>query len=92
MLWIRDDYAGINRHYDINNFPHPRPLTAPDATRVKDFHRRRVDISALVAEVVVNPKTTPPLLDEIAQLVRDTGQVIPVRGLALARYSRFLPF
>jgi hypothetical protein len=30
MLWIRDNYAGTNRHYDINNFPHPRPLTAPD--------------------------------------------------------------
>ena len=92
MLWIRDDYAGINRHYDINNFPHPRPLTPPDAARVNDFHRRKVDISALVTEVVVNPKATPPLLDEIAQLVRDAGHAIPVRESALARYSKFLPF
>jgi hypothetical protein len=92
MLWIRDDYAGINRHYDIDNFPHPRPLTPPDVARVKDFHRRKVDLSALVIEVVVNPKATPPLLDEVAHVVSDAGQPIPVKGSALARYSKFLPF
>lgn len=92
MLWIRDDYAGINRHYDIDNFPHPRPLTAPDAGRVKDFHRRKVDISALITEVVVNPKAAPPFLEEIAEFVTASGHTIPVRESALARYSRFLPF
>ena len=92
MLWIRDKYAGINRHYDINNFPHPRPLTAPDPARVNDFHRRKVDISVLITEVVVNPKATPPLLDEVAQVVRNAGYAIPVNESVLARYSRFLPF
>jgi hypothetical protein len=51
--------------YDINNFPRPRPLTTPDPARVKEFHRRKVDFSALITEVVVNPKATPPLLDEV---------------------------
>lgn len=92
MLWIRDDYAGINRHYDINNFPHSRPLTAPDPARVKDFHRRKVDIATLVTEIVVNPKATPPLIAEVQEGVRNAGYAIPVRESDLARYCRFLPF
>jgi hypothetical protein len=35
---------------------------------------------------------TPPLLDEVARVVRDAGHVIPVRESALARYSKFFPF
>src|SRR5205085_11747290 len=70
MLWIRDEYAGINRHYDIDNFPHPRPLTPPDRARVKDHHRRKIDIAALVTEVVVNPKATPQLIAQVADLVK----------------------
>ena len=92
MLWIRDDYAGINRHHDINNAPHPRPLTSPNPERVKDYHRRRVDISTLVTEVVVNPKASSLLIAEVSELVKDAGLAIPVRESALARYSKFLPF
>ena len=92
MLWIRDDYAGINRHYDINNYPHPRPLTSPDSERVKDYHRRKVDVSALMTEVVVNPKATPLLIVEVGELVKNAGLVIPIRESGLARYSKFLPF
>jgi len=90
MLWIRDNYAGINRHFDINNFPHPRPLTAPDPARVMDFHRRKVEVSALITEVVVNPKATPPLVDEVQLVVRNAGHAIPVRESSLARYSKLL--
>jgi hypothetical protein len=92
MLWIRDEYAGINRHYDIDNFPHPRPLTPPDRARVKDHHRRRIDIAALMTVVVVNPKATPQLIAEVADLVKSAGYTIPVRESGLARYAAFLPF
>lgn len=92
MLWIRDDYAGMNRQYDINNFPHQRPLTAPDPARVKDFHRRKIDISALVTEVVVNPKATPQLIAQVGEFVKSADHTIPVRESGLARYSTFLPF
>jgi hypothetical protein len=92
MLWIRDNYAGINRHYDINNFPHPRPLSTPHPARVKDFHRRKVDLSALITEVVVNPKAMPSLLDEVRPVVRNAGHAIPVNESSLAPYSKFLPF
>jgi hypothetical protein len=92
MLWIRDEYAGINRHYDIDNFPHPRPLTAPDPARVKEYHRRKVDLSALVTEVVVNPKATPRLIAEVVEVVKNAGVAIPIRESGLARFSNFLPF
>lgn len=92
MLWIRDDYAGMNRHYDISNFPHQRPLTAPDPARVRAFHRRKIDLSALVTEVVVNPKATLQLIAQVGELVNGAGHAIPVRESGLARYSSFLPF
>lgn len=91
MLWIRDNFAATNRHFDAHNFPHPRPLTPPDSARVRPYHRRKVDISALVTEVVVNPKATPQLLDEVGALVRTAGHAIPVRMSVLAG-SAFLPF
>jgi hypothetical protein len=40
----------------------------------------------------VNPKATPPLLDEVGRVVKDAGYAIPVTECALARYSKFLPF
>jgi hypothetical protein len=59
---------------------------------VKDFHRRKVDISALVREVVLNPKATPPLIAEVVELLKNSGYAIPVNESALAQYSKFLPF
>jgi hypothetical protein len=73
MLWIRDEYAGINRHYDIDNVPPPRPLTPPDPTRVKDYHRRMVDIAVLVTEIVVNPKATSQMIARVGELVKSAG-------------------
>lgn len=91
MLWIRDEYAGINRHYDIHNVPHPRPLTPPDPTRVKGYHRRRVDIAALVTEIVVNPKATSQMIARVGELVKSARYATPVRESGLARYSKLLP-
>ena len=34
LLWIRDELAGINRHFDENNIAHPRPLSEPPVDRV----------------------------------------------------------
>jgi hypothetical protein len=87
MLWIRDEYAGINRHYDIDNFPHPRPLAGPDPKRVKDYHRRKIDLPRLVTGVVVNPKARPSLFAEVVEVVKNAGFTIPIRESELARFS-----
>jgi len=54
ILWIIDPYAGINRHLDIVNRVHTRPLTPPP-DRVLKGHRRKVDLRALVTEIFVTP-------------------------------------
>lgn len=83
-----DSKPSPGRHYDANNFPHLRPLTAPDPARVKDFHRRMVDIATLVTEIAVNPNATLPLIAEVQEAVRNAGYAIPVRESHLARYCR----
>jgi hypothetical protein len=90
FLWIMDPHAGINRHYDENNRVHPIPLTAP-ADCVSKGERRKIDLRALVAEIVVSPWASSTTVDEIRQVVRDAGYKIPVQQSELARYATFLP-
>lgn len=89
-LWIMDPHAGINRHFDLENRAHPRPLTPPPPT-VLNGHRRKVDLEALVTEIVVTPWASSTTLDEIIQLVRTNGYAIPVLPSALAAFRKFLP-
>jgi len=90
ILWIIDPYAGINRHIDIDNRVHTRPLTPPP-DRVLSGHRRAVDLPRLVTEIVVTPWASSTIFSEIEQLVRDTGYGIPVRPSTLTRFREFLP-
>ena len=59
---------------------------------MKDFHRGKIDISALVMEVVLNPKATPSLIADVAEFAKNAGYAIPVKESSLAKYSKFLPF
>jgi hypothetical protein len=89
-LWIIDPCAGGNRHFDSDNRAHTRPLTSPPAT-VLEGHRRRVDLQALVTEIVVTPWATSTTFEQINQLVKNSGYDIPVQPSALARYRELLP-
>ena len=91
LLWIIDPYAGINRHFDIDNRAHSRPLTPPPPDRVLDGHRRKVDLQTLVTGIVVTPWASSTNLDEINQLVKSNGYAIPVQPSALTRYRDLLP-
>ncbi len=90
LLWIVDPYAGINRHFDIDNRAHKRPLSPPP-DRVLNGHRRKVDLHALVTEIVVSPWASSTTYDEIDQLVKESGFTIPVQRSALTRFRDFLP-
>jgi hypothetical protein len=53
---IEGCYAPDNRHFDLNNFPHSRPLTGnPCPSWLHCHKRRRIDISSLITGVVVSP-------------------------------------
>ena len=90
FLWITDPYAGINRHIDIDNRAHPRPLTPPP-DRVLKGHRRAVDLLTLVTEIVVTPWASSTTFDEIDRLAKSCGSAISVRPSALARFRELLP-
>jgi hypothetical protein len=90
FLWLPDQSAGGNRHYDENNGVHPLPLTSQPAYVLKG-HRRKVDVQALVIDIVVSPWASSATLDEVRQLVSNAGYEIPVRQSELARFAAFLP-
>jgi hypothetical protein len=91
FLWIIDPYAGGNRHFDIDNRPHPRPLTPPPQDRVLKGHKQKVDLRALVTEIVVTPWAASSTFGEIDALVKNNGYTIPVQPSALTRFRDFLP-
>lgn len=90
MFWIMDPVANINRHFDINNRAHPRPLTPPP-DRVSPGQRRRVDLQALITEIVVTPWASPATLDAVNHLANGNGYTFPVRPSELTRYRELLP-
>lgn len=90
FLWIPDQQAGGNRHIDENNRAHPLPLTSPPIY-VPKGQRRRVNLRALVVDIVVSPWASTVTLDEVEQLVSSAGYEIPVRQSELARFAALLP-
>jgi hypothetical protein len=57
---------GGNRHIDLNNIPHPRPLPMnPRHSWVPECKRRRIVMKELVQEVVISPWTEPDNIEEI---------------------------
>jgi hypothetical protein len=89
-LWIIDPHAGINRHIDMDNRVHDRPLTPPP-DHVLKAHRREVDLQALVTGVVVGPQASSKTLVEVAQLLKKRGYSFPVQPSALTRFKELLP-
>jgi len=56
ILECPDPFDGGNRHFDLNNAPHSRPL--PENKRhdwICEFKRRRIEVKALLTGVVVSP-------------------------------------
>jgi len=90
LLWLTHPHAATNRHIDADNRVHPRPLTPPPDS-VPDGVRRKVDLRALVTQIVVSPWASSTIFDEITQLVRSGGYEFPVVTSDLARYRQFLP-
>lgn len=90
LLWVPDELAAVNRHFDENNVAHPRPLTAPPA-RVPKGLRRRIDVKSLLTEIVVSPRAAETTLAEVREVTRSNGYAIPVRQSDLTRFKDLLP-
>jgi hypothetical protein len=90
MIWLTETGDGINRHFDLDNRPHDRPIYDPPATLPEGI-RRRVDVASLIKEVVLSPFAVDSRLAEVQALLADAGICAVVRESELRRYSSLLP-
>jgi hypothetical protein len=90
MLWLTDTGDGVNRHFDLHNRPHERPIYDPPTTLPEGI-RRRIDVSSLIQEVVLSPFAQASRLPEVHALLSSAGIGAIVRKSALTRYSSLMP-
>jgi len=69
-----DPLGSGDRHVDLNNDPHPRPLTYhPRNPWVPDSKRRRVDLKKLITGVVISPVGQNDAVQEIELWLQNKG-------------------
>ncbi len=90
MIWLTDTDDGINRHFDLNNRPHDRPIYDPPLT-LPEWIRRDIDVASLITEVVVSPFASEGRLAEVRALLAGAGIAAGVRESPLTAYSSFIP-
>lgn len=75
ILTAYDPLAGGNRHFDLNNVPHPAPLDLnPRHSWVPEGKRRRIDLQSLVTEVVISPWAEADEIAEIALWMKEKAK------------------
>jgi hypothetical protein len=90
LLWILDSGDSINRHVDIDNRVHSRPIYDPPPT-LPEGVKRPINLATLITEVVVTPNAATGMLEEVEGLVRAARLGAPVNASNLTEYARFLP-
>jgi hypothetical protein len=90
VLECLDPVAGMNRHFNLDNFPAREPLPEnPLHAWVHPFKRRRIDLKSLVTEVRLSPWATAEEQDEIRLWVKLKKLSCPVNASELT--SPFTP-
>lgn len=90
MVWVTDTTDSMNRHFDITNRPHDRPIYDPPQS-LPEWIRRKVDVTALIREVVISPFAPRHRLEEVRSLLADAGIGACVRESALTPHAALLP-
>ncbi|MCH8267957.1 MAG: hypothetical protein IH846_10595 [Acidobacteria bacterium] len=80
VLCSNDPVAGLNRHYDQENFPHREPLDElnPLHKWVHDHKRRHIDLKSLVTSIYVSPWATDEMFKEVEHWAKVRNYDIPV--------------
>lgn len=69
-----DPLATGNRHFDLDNFPHPVPLDLnPRHSWVPECKRRRIDLRSLITDIVISPWAEGDAVEEIKLWVKLKG-------------------
>lgn len=90
LLWLLDSGDAVNRHVDIDNRIHDRPLYEPPETLPEGI-TRDVALRTLITEVVVTPRASAATLAHVRSLVAAFDSGVPVRPSSLTDYARFIP-
>jgi hypothetical protein len=90
MIWLTESGDGMNRHFDLNNRPHDRPIYDPPATLPEGIHRN-IDVASLITEVIASPLAPVGRLAEVRELLSAAGIAASVRESPLTSYSSFIP-
>ena len=70
---------GLNRHIDINNHAHPRPLASnPPLVQLPSNYRVPVNLNCLLTKIVLGPRLSDDERRSISQSIRNAGIVAPV--------------
>jgi hypothetical protein len=88
MLTVRDPHESGNRHIDINNRFHDRPVY--DTPNPKGINRP-VKLMTLVAEIVVSPFADAATSGNVERVVNDGGYTFPIKASDLTPFAAFLP-
>ena len=79
-----DPLGGGNRHFDLNNFPHPEPIDLnPRHSWVPDCKRRRINLRSLVTDVYISPWAEKDAVEEIKLWVQTKGFPDSAKGSEL---------
>lgn len=90
MIWLTDTGDGMNRHFDLTNRPHDRPINDPPPTLPEGI-RREIDVASLITEVAVSPFAPAGRMAEVRALLAAAGIPAGVRESPLTPYSSFIP-
>jgi len=90
MIWLTDTGDSMNRHFDLNNRPHDRPIYSPPP-KLPEGIRRDIDVATLISEVVVSPLAPAGRLVEVRELLAAADIPASVRESSLTRFSSFIP-
>lgn len=90
MIWLTDTGDGMNRHFDLANRAHDRPIYDPPPTLPEGI-RRNIDVASLITEVVISPFATPGRLAEVRAVLAAARIQAGVRESPLTPYSSFMP-
>ena len=90
MLWVRDEFAGFNLHFDVDNRPHPLPLTPPP-DRVATGQRRSSSLEYRIERIVVSPSAFTDSIETVHRLLSSKALKIPLEPSPLTPYRDLLP-
>lgn len=85
LIWV-PEWAGLDRHVDINNKIHRSPLTPPPA-HVPQGLRRKVDLQHLIEEIIVSPNAGPGIDERVRGLIKDSGLSVAVKVSSFGGHS-----